>query len=106
MTRNVIVALVLLATPASAHDWYSLACCHEQDCAPIPLGAVSHRGSDVIVTLEAGDHPMINSGSFSQKLSGDDPKIKQSQDGDYHACILPTDGGVYLRCLYTPVLGF
>ena len=36
MSRKwLLAALLAAATPAAAHDWYPMECCHSMDCAPV-----------------------------------------------------------------------
>ena len=36
MNKNWFFAVLLaVATPAAAHDWYPMECCHAMDCAPV-----------------------------------------------------------------------
>lgn len=85
-----LIACALLASPASAHDWYSPACCSGQDCAPIPSGTrvtASLNGYDVV--FPSGERVF-----FARD------KVQPSQDGEIHACI-----GISARtpyCLYLP----
>ena len=30
-----LAAVLAAATPAAAHDWYPMECCHAMDCAPV-----------------------------------------------------------------------
>jgi hypothetical protein len=88
-----IAALLLcacLAGPASAHDWYSPACCSGQDCAPIPSGTrvtASPNGYDVV--FPSGERVF-----FARE------KVQPSQDGQIHACIGLSARTPY--CLYLP----
>lgn len=110
MTRFMLglIALLLalmIGQIATAHGWYSPWCCSGEDCAPIPFEAVTETREGYIVELHPGEHP-IASGIFF--IPHGSPNIHQSQDGFYHACILPPsfDGAslpdTVLRCLYVP----
>ena len=92
VTFAVAVLAAALAVPASAHKWYDLSCCGENDCEAIPFEAVtemqngwqldywSARGFKVHAFVERG-------------------KQRDSQDGQFHGCAAPA--GFY--CLYVPV---
>ena len=93
-------ALLLLASPASAHKWYSGWCCSGQDCAPIPLRSVELRPDGYLVTLQRGDHPLAGAG-IQTFLPLGDRGILPSQDLAFHACIV----GGKVRCLYVAFTG-
>ena len=91
--RSLIAAAVFLwSASAHAHSWYDYACCSNNDCKPIAAEDVKTLPNGYEVTF-AGD-------VFS--VPYDDPRIKQSQDMDYHACEYPKG---QLRCLYIPAGG-
>lgn len=81
-----ILAIFLLTTfTVSAHDWYSQACCHNQDCAPI----------DCTEIVEKSKGYMEWSGwSFSPE------QIHPSEDNKCHACIHDFPDGKRPLCLY------
>src|SRR6056297_2426685 len=54
-----VLALILVATAALAHEWYDPWCCNDRDCAPISQEHVSITEDGYLVTLEKGDHPML-----------------------------------------------
>src|SRR5690606_28288868 len=35
MSKKWLLAFLLAAAPAAAHNWYPMECCHEMDCAPV-----------------------------------------------------------------------
>lgn len=90
-----IVLLVVLARATFAHSWYDPWCCNERDCAPIPFRAVEAGPDGWIVTLEPGDHPIVQSRVVHVVPYAD---MRPSQDGDFHACILHDKGA--MRCFY------
>lgn len=60
----VAAAVVLLAQPAPAHEWYDGACCSDRDCRPVPNGTV--RGTPTgYVLLFPGVPPAPSSTSAS-----------------------------------------
>ena len=101
---------------ANAHEspggmTYSGWCCNDNDCAPINYEDVTEH-PDGSITFRHCRFRDVLIGSAEQ-LAGDGV-IKQSTDGEWHACILPDneegwqfDGGPYqnngqCRCLYRP----
>lgn len=110
-----LAALALaLAAPAAAHDWYDPWCCHDKDCAPIPLASVEIVEGGYRIDLPPGGHPQAPLGGrfFVPFRIGALPNtnIRWSRDGDYHACILRPYGTdlqgetpeLGIRCLYVP----
>lgn len=104
----IFVALYIAATvfflsrPAAAHTapsgWsYDLACCSDQDCAPISSDLVRITDEGFVVTVAPGDHPLVTVPTTYVFPHGD-PRIRFSGDEDYHLCI-----GAYSKrglCLY------
>ena len=83
------LALMLMFSTASAHDWYPRECCSGQDCAPIatPEVAVGNGGYTIKATGEFVAHK--------------DTRI--SQDDQYHICRV---GGVgRILCFFYPIGG-
>jgi len=111
-----IVALAALSY-AIAHEapsgWqYPTWCCNKRDCAKIPARAVKAGRFGYEVVLEPGDHPMAPDGyAFVVPYTATDgprAQLRISQDGDYHACILPVRGTRTEpdpRCLFAPPPG-
>lgn len=109
------VLALLLLTAAMAHEapagWeYDLKCCSNRDCARVEPSAVSEDARGVTVTLKAGAHPMLD-GDFTGFVPWGDPRLKDSPDGEFHACIGPElrDGprttARGLLCVYLPPRG-
>jgi len=105
MPKKWLLAILLAATPAAAHDWYPLECCHHQDCAPVdkvelvptPMasgadGAKSDAPA-MIVTTKHGT--ALVPASFPRR---------ESKDHRMHACMLPigADGKMRLICIFMP----
>jgi len=102
-----LAALLLTATPAAAHDWYPLECCHAMDCAvvdkvemtPAPgitgfLGSPAYASSvsEMVVTTKHG----------SVAVPGNFPR-RESKDNQMHACMRRMgDGNMRLLCLFLP----
>jgi len=91
--RVLLAALLLLATiPALAHSFYDYDCCSDNDCAPLPDGAVVEGPNGYEVDMN-GNHYSVAYG---------DPRIRGSADRNFHGCEFPKG---QLRCLYTPGRG-
>jgi hypothetical protein len=106
MSKKWLLAVLLaVATPAAAHDWYPMECCHEMDCAP-----VDH--AELVPT------PTTDDGKGGQRLSppsmsvttkhgtvivpGDFPR-RESKDHRMHACMMPgATGKMQLICIFMP----
>jgi hypothetical protein len=99
-----LAALLAVATPASAHDWYPIECCHSMDCAPVdkvemlpgpPLasafgGPVTLGG--MLVTTKHGTVAVPE--NFPRR---------ESKDNRMHACMRPAEGGkMRLICIFMP----
>jgi hypothetical protein len=96
-----VLALLLLAGPASAHEFYSGWCCNQRDCAPIPVSSVSTTREGYVIVLHPGDHPMVTvEQRFVVPL---DQEMTVAPDGRWHVCLYPTQG--QLRCVYRPQVG-
>jgi hypothetical protein len=98
-----MAALMAAATPAAAHEWYPMECCHNQDCAavdkvemvPTPAATGSENGSQrpsMRVTTRHGT--VVVPSSFPRR---------ESKDHRMHACMLPGEGGkMRLICIFMP----
>lgn len=85
-----VILYLSLGRPSSAHDWYAPQCCNGGDCRPVPASEVRELDWEHVQDLVTG-----------QVLTGS--KIKQSQDGQWHAC---NRGGVRTNetlCIYRPI---
>lgn len=108
MSRKWLMAVLLaLATPAMAHDWYPLECCHAMDCAPVEkvemlpgpamasvAGALADSSSlgGMIVTTKHGS--VLVPGNFPRR---------ESKDNQMHVCMRPGEGGsMRLLCIFMP----
>jgi hypothetical protein len=105
MSRKWLLAFLLAATPAAAHDWYPMECCHEMDCAPVdraeivptptqrdPKDGVAIGPATMVVTTKHG----------TVVVPGDFPR-RESKDHRMHACMMPGTGGqMQLICIFMP----
>jgi hypothetical protein len=110
-------ALMASIVYAEAHEapsgWtYPTWCCNTRDCARIPARTVRAGRFGYEVVLEPGDHPMVPDGlAFLVPYTateGSRAQLRISQDGDYHACILPVRGNrtePEPRCFFAPPPG-
>lgn len=91
------IALVLLsglalAPRAKAHDWYPASCCSNQDCSPVAEAEVS----------EDDAWYYYKGRPFAKHAT------KQSPDGRYHVCYIPSQGmgsQPFIRCMWRPFKG-
>lgn len=92
MMRAFIFALMLLASPAWGHDWYSNLCCHDKDCRPAWDGEV--------IFTPAGWYVKSSKETFvvGSKI------IQHSLDRRIHVCQYRDSNTTMLktRCLYLP----
>jgi hypothetical protein len=105
MAKKWLLAILLAATPAAAHDWYPLECCHHQDCAPVDkvelVPTPTTSGADgarsevpaMVVTTRHGT--ALVPASFPRR---------ESNDHRMHACMMPDGeaGKMRLICIFMP----
>jgi hypothetical protein len=101
MSRKWLLAILLMATPAAAHDWYPLECCHHMDCAPVdkvemvPTPAVDGAA-------KAPSTMMVTTRHGSALVPANFPR-RESKDHRMHACMLPEGAGkMRLICIFMP----
>ena len=96
--------LAFAMSAARAHEapsgWsYPAVCCSQRDCNMIPASRVSEGPEGYRVVLLPGDHEMVKAGaSFLIPYS----VAKQSPDGEFHICILPSGSVI---CFFVPPRG-
>lgn len=102
----------LMAHQAPSGWAYPAWCCNNRDCAQIPASAVRAGRFGYEVVLEPGMHPMVPDGfAFVvpyNATEGVKAQLRVSQDGDYHACILPVNHNrsePEPRCFFAPPPG-
>ncbi len=86
----VLLALLLVVSPALSHSWYPHECCSDRDCAPMPE-------ADAPKPLDGGNW-LLTTGEIVPR-----DKVKWSPDGHYHICRFAATGGVI--CLFVPPQG-
>ena len=89
MAARIVLLLLILISPATAHEWYPVACCGGRDCGPINPSRV--------VALPDGGYKV--DGIFIVS-AGD---VHFSLDGRFHACFASTG---LLRCFFAPDRNF
>jgi hypothetical protein len=96
MSRTIVSALLLaiatsVATPASAHDWYPIECCHGMDCAPVDKVEMQ-EGTSLVVTSRHG----------TAVVPATMPR-RESKDSRMHVCMRPSSsGGMRIICVFLP----
>lgn len=110
MTRKwLLAALLAVATPASAHDWYPIECCHGMDCAPVekveilsPPTMASMFGA-LPQTTPAAPGSMLVTTKHGSVVVPANFQRRESKDHRMHACMRPGDGGsMRLICIFMP----
>ena len=106
MHKPLLLLSLAFAVPAYGHDWYPSSCCLGSadglrgDCAPIPATSVKPVKGGFEITLTPGQHPKVKE---PQRFFIAYEDAKPSQDGDYHACLWPSQE--ILRCFFSPLHG-
>lgn len=98
---KILLALLALAVPATAHDamptaaapkgWsYPYACCSGYDCREVPADWVkeSKAGFDIVITGEI--------------VGYQDKRLRESPDGEYHWCSVAGKNDGKTICLFVP----
>jgi hypothetical protein len=108
MSRKWFLAAALAAaTPAAAHDWYPMECCHAMDCAPVE-NVEMLPGPSIASMLappaQAGGlgGMLVTTKHGSVVVPADFPR-RESKDNRMHACMRPiANGGMRLICIFLP----
>jgi len=108
--RALVAAMAVafwLATPAAAHDWYPMECCHAMDCAPVekvemlPGPAIASMLSSP-AQADALGAMLVTTRHGSVVVPGNFPR-RESKDNQMHACMRPGQGGsMRLICIFMP----
>ena len=98
-----LAALLVAGTPAMAHDWYPLECCHGMDCAPVEKVEFVPTPASTTGTgaLTVPSLMMVTTKHGSVLVPATFPR-RESKDNRMHACMRPSDGGMRLLCLFIP----
>jgi hypothetical protein len=105
MSKNWLLAFLLAATPAAAHDWYPLECCHEMDCAPVDHAEIvpTPATADPNTSAAVGPPAMIVTTRLGTVLVPANFPRRESKDNRMHACMMPGVGGqMQLVCIFMP----
>jgi hypothetical protein len=114
LKRWLPAALLAAASPAAAHDWYPLECCHALDCAPVekveilvPPTIASMIGGPAQAAPEMAPGSMtgsmvVTTQHGSALVPANFPR-RESKDHRMHACMRPGEGGAMrLICIFLP----
>ena len=110
MTRHwLLAALLMVATPAAAHDWYPIECCSSMDCAPVEkVEILSPPAMASMFSAPAQPAPampgaMIVTTKHGSVVVPASAQRRESRDHRMHACMRPADGGTMrLICIFMP----
>jgi hypothetical protein len=104
MSKIWLLAFLLAATPAAAHDWYPLECCHGMDCAPV-------EHAEIVPTPATADPKSAGVGPTAMIVTTKHGTVlvpanfprRESKDNRMHACMMPGPGGqMQLICIFMP----
>jgi hypothetical protein len=103
--KYLLAALLAAATPAAAHEWYPLECCHALDCAPVEKVEML-QGPAMASMLGAATSTPIGSMLVTSKhgtviVPANFPR-RESKDSRMHVCMRPSEGGMRLLCIFMP----
>ncbi|MGE0852445.1 MAG: hypothetical protein AB7O44_22940 [Hyphomicrobiaceae bacterium] len=106
--KCLLAALLAIATPAAAHDWYPMECCSSLDCAPVEKVEML-PGPSIANMLSTPAHAapiggmLVTTKHGSVVVPADFPR-RESKDHRMHACIRPAPGGTGMRllCIFFP----
>lgn len=104
MRWGILAVLAGLATPALAHDWYPVECCHSMDCAPVTSQSfVAGANYDAMGNSIAAGSPMwIVTTKIGTAVVPENLPRRESKDNQMHACIRNTAQGSYVMCIFVP----
>ena len=108
MSRKwLLAALLAAATPAAAHDWYPMECCHGMDCAPVEkVEMIPGPGMASLLSAPAQASPLgemlVTTKHGSVVVPANFPR-RESKDSRMHACMRPgPNGTMRLICVFLP----
>jgi hypothetical protein len=90
MFRYAAIGLLLMCSPALAHDWYPRECCHEYDCAPVEHMEFSTAEGTRVRTIHG-----------TATIPATFPR-RDSKDHRMHVCMRPSVNGMKLLCVFMP----
>jgi hypothetical protein len=107
MSRKWLLAAVLAAaTPAAAHDWYPMECCHGMDCAPVEkVEMIPGPGMASLLSAPAQaslGEMLVTTKHGSVVVPANFPR-RESKDHRMHVCMRPgQNGSMRLICIFLP----
>jgi hypothetical protein len=91
--RWLLAALLVAASPAAAHDWYPMECCHAMDCAPVDKVEIvqspamaSLLGSPAVAAPSSA--MLVTSKHGTALVPANFPR-RESKDHRMHVCMRP-----------------
>jgi hypothetical protein len=91
MSVRSLAFLLVMATPAAAHDWYPRECCSGFDCAPAERVQLMDNASFLVKSMHG---TTVVPGTF--------PK-RESKDNRMHVCMRPGEAGrMKPICVFVP----
>ena len=102
MKRTLLVVGLLLAMPAAAHDWYPTNCCSGEDCAPVDRVRYSPHPEADNAERTSRLPVMWVTTKYGTAYVPNNMTRQRSPDNRMHACIIGTEAGVALVCLFVP----
>ena len=102
-----LATLLVAATPAAAHDWYPIECCHSMDCAPVEkVEMLPGPGMASLLSTPAQAAPLggmlVTTKHGSVAVPATFPR-RESKDHRMHACMRPDQAGsMRLICIFLP----
>jgi hypothetical protein len=111
MTKRWLLAALLAATPAAAHDWYPMECCHGMDCAAVEKVEIvpTQTVANVAGLPSSGLAAMAVTTKHGTVIVPANFPRRESKDNRMHACMRPAPltadgapGGMRLICIFMP----
>jgi hypothetical protein len=97
---KLLLVLMLVTSPAAAHDWYPPECCGGQDCAPVDKAEIIEDRISNDKIIVGGLMVTTKHGSV---LVPPNFRRRESKDHRMHACMTPLgEGKMYLYCIFMP----
>ena len=86
-----------IQSPAIAHEWYPMECCHGRDCAPVEsVETLAPASRNALATL------VVTTKYGTAVVPADFPR-RESKDNRMHACLRQgATGRIHLLCFFVP----
>lgn len=103
MSKKWVLAMLIAgATPAAAHDWYPIECCHGMDCAAVEKVEILPTPTAVLAGAPMTPAMMVTTKHGSVLVPANFPR-RESKDHRMHACMRPgVRGEMRLICIFMP----